>query len=99
MCLPGTSLDHVTLGSARVSEAIERFSPVLAFGASVALLGMTNDSDMPMDSEIIFETINLRKEFGALVAVDDVSLKVRRNTLHAIIGPNGAGKTTFFNLL
>jgi branched-chain amino acid transport system ATP-binding protein len=52
-----------------------------------------------MDPEIIFESIKLRKEFGALVAVDDVSIKVRRNTLHAIIGPNGAGKTTFFNLL
>jgi branched-chain amino acid transport system ATP-binding protein len=52
-----------------------------------------------MDSETIFETVDLRKEFGALVAVDDVSMKVSRNTLHAIIGPNGAGKTTFFNLL
>ena len=52
-----------------------------------------------MDNEIILETINLRKQFGALVAVEDVSLKVRKNTLHAIIGPNGAGKTTFFNLL
>jgi len=52
-----------------------------------------------MDSETIFETINLRKTFGALVAVDNVNIKVRRNTLHAIIGPNGAGKTTFFNLL
>ncbi len=52
-----------------------------------------------MNSEIILETINLRKEFGALVAVDDVSIRVRENSLHAIIGPNGAGKTTFFNLL
>lgn len=52
-----------------------------------------------MDEEIIFETIKLRKEFGALVAVEDVSIKVRKNSLHAIIGPNGAGKTTFFNLL
>jgi branched-chain amino acid transport system ATP-binding protein len=52
-----------------------------------------------MDPEIVIETVKLRKEFGALVAVDDVSMKVRRNTLHAIIGPNGAGKTTFFNLL
>jgi len=52
-----------------------------------------------MESEIIFETINLCKEFGALVAVDNVSIKVRKNSLHAIIGPNGAGKTTFFNLL
>ena len=52
-----------------------------------------------MPTEFILEAINLSKQFGALVAVDDVSLKVRRNSLHAIIGPNGAGKTTFFNLL
>ncbi len=52
-----------------------------------------------MESEIIFQTIHLRKEFGALVAVDDVNMQVRKNSLHAIIGPNGAGKTTFFNLL
>ena len=52
-----------------------------------------------MESDIIFETQDLRKEFGALVAVDNVSIKVQKNTLHAIIGPNGAGKTTFFNLL
>jgi ABC-type branched-subunit amino acid transport system ATPase component len=33
-----------------------------------------------MDAGIIIETINLRKEFGALVAVDDVSMKVHKNT-------------------
>jgi branched-chain amino acid transport system ATP-binding protein len=49
--------------------------------------------------EIILESETLRKEFGALVAVDDVSIKIHRNTIHSIIGPNGAGKTTFFNLL
>jgi branched-chain amino acid transport system ATP-binding protein len=49
--------------------------------------------------EIILETIDLRKEFDALVAVDDVSIKIKQHSLHAIIGPNGAGKTTFFNLL
>ena len=52
-----------------------------------------------MATDIILETVKLRKEFGALVAVDDVSIRVRENSLHAIIGPNGAGKTTFFNLL
>lgn len=52
-----------------------------------------------MEPEIIFETFNLRKQFGALVAVDDVSIQIRKNTMHAIIGPNGAGKTTLFNLL
>ena len=52
-----------------------------------------------MEENIIFETRYLRKEFGALVAVDDVSIKVQPNIIHSIIGPNGAGKTTFFNLL
>lgn len=52
-----------------------------------------------MADSIILETQNLRREFGALVAVADVSLKVEAGSLHSIIGPNGAGKTTFFNLL
>ena len=50
-------------------------------------------------SEIILEAHNLRKEFGGLVAVDDVTVQVTRGSTHSIIGPNGAGKTTFFNLL
>lgn len=52
-----------------------------------------------MEGEIILETRDLRREFGALVAVDDVSIEVRARSLHSIIGPNGAGKTTLFNLL
>lgn len=47
----------------------------------------------------ILETQNLRKEFGGLVAVADISLQVETGTTHSIIGPNGAGKTTYFNLL
>jgi len=49
--------------------------------------------------EVILEAQHLRKEFGSLVAVEDVSVQVRACTLHSIIGPNGAGKTTLFNLL
>lgn len=52
-----------------------------------------------MEPRIILETRNLRKEFDGLVAVADVSLRVREGELHAIIGPNGAGKTTLFNLI
>ncbi len=52
-----------------------------------------------MTQDIILETRNLRKEFGGLVAVDDVSLQIERGSTHSIIGPNGAGKTTYFNLL
>jgi branched-chain amino acid transport system ATP-binding protein len=48
---------------------------------------------------MILETRHVRREFGALVAVADVSIQVQAGSLHSIIGPNGAGKTTFFNLL
>ena len=47
----------------------------------------------------ILETKKLTKSFGALTAVNDVSLAVEAGSLHSIIGPNGAGKTTLFNLL
>ena len=47
----------------------------------------------------ILETQELSKAFGALTAVNGVSLAVEAGTLHSIIGPNGAGKTTLFNLL
>jgi branched-chain amino acid transport system ATP-binding protein len=52
-----------------------------------------------MAQDIILETRGLTKEFKGFVAVQNVSLKVRRGSIHALIGPNGAGKTTCFNLL
>jgi branched-chain amino acid transport system ATP-binding protein len=54
---------------------------------------------MSADAEIILETRGLTKEFKGFVAVNEVNLKVRRGSIHALIGPNGAGKTTCFNLL
>jgi branched-chain amino acid transport system ATP-binding protein len=41
----------------------------------------------------------VRKEFGGLVATDDVDFTIPRGSIVALIGPNGAGKTTFFNQL
>jgi branched-chain amino acid transport system ATP-binding protein len=52
-----------------------------------------------MAEDYILETEGLTKEFRGFLAVNGVSLRVRRNSIHALIGPNGAGKTTCFNLL
>ena len=52
-----------------------------------------------MTGDEILKVRSLRKSFGGLAAVDDVSLQVRTGELHAVIGPNGAGKTTLINLL
>jgi branched-chain amino acid transport system ATP-binding protein len=52
-----------------------------------------------MNGEWILETRDLVKQFNEFVAVNGVSLRVRRGSIHALIGPNGAGKTTVFNLL
>jgi branched-chain amino acid transport system ATP-binding protein len=42
---------------------------------------------------------NVRKEFGGLVATNDVDFTIPRGSVVSLIGPNGAGKTTFFNML
>lgn len=47
----------------------------------------------------ILETYNLTKQFGGLVAVNQVSIQVPEGSIISIIGPNGAGKTTFFNCI
>lgn len=48
---------------------------------------------------VVLQTDALTKQFGELVAVDQISLTVERGEFRSVIGPNGAGKTTLFNCI
>lgn len=50
-------------------------------------------------SEVLLTATGLTKRFGGLAAVNNVSLELWRDRIHAVIGPNGAGKSTLTNLL
>jgi branched-chain amino acid transport system ATP-binding protein len=47
----------------------------------------------------ILTTQGLTKQFGGLVAIENLNLEVAQSSIHSIIGPNGAGKTTLFNCI
>lgn len=52
-----------------------------------------------MADEYVLEIKNVRKEFPGVVALDDVSLFLRRGEIHALVGENGAGKSTLMKIL
>ena len=52
-----------------------------------------------MTAEHAIEIRNLARRYGRTLALDDISLAVRRRELFALLGPNGAGKTTLLHIL
>ena len=98
--------DHQALQPMYIVEMVEDPDPEHPWAIPQLIKEVTPEETAPPllefvieTREHIVETNRLRKQFGALVAVANVSVKVRPNTIHSVIGPNGAGKTTFFNLL
>jgi len=49
--------------------------------------------------QVLLSADNITKQFGGLLAVNDVTFAIPERSIVSIIGPNGAGKTTFFNML
>ncbi len=53
----------------------------------------------PTIGDVVLDVQNIRKNFGGLIAVNDISFQVRAGQIVGLIGPNGAGKSTTFNLI
>ncbi|MDM0115043.1 branched-chain amino acid ABC transporter ATP-binding protein/permease [Variovorax sp. J22R133] len=53
----------------------------------------------PAAGEVVLDVQAVRKTFGGLVAVNDISFQTRAGQIVGLIGPNGAGKSTTFNLI
>jgi branched-chain amino acid transport system permease protein len=53
----------------------------------------------PAIGDVVLDVQKIRKNFGGLVAVNDISFQVRAGQIVGLIGPNGAGKSTTFNLI
>lgn len=52
-----------------------------------------------MITPALLQAINIKKSFGGLSVMKDVSITVREGEIIGLMGPNGAGKTTFFNII
>src|SRR5260221_11008607 len=55
--------------------------------------------DRPKDAQPVLEVQRIVRNFGGLIAVNNVSFSVQRDEIFGLIGPNGAGKTTLFNII
>ena len=51
------------------------------------------------DADLLLDAQTIRKQFGGLLASNNVDFTIPRGSIVSLIGPNGAGKTTFFNML
>jgi len=68
-------------------------------GREVSGTGWTPRTVLAQSNRAMLEVRNLRKTYGSIVAVDDVSFGVGRGELVAVLGPNGAGKTTTVSII
>ena len=58
-----------------------------------------SERSKPARGELVLEVQDIRKQFGGLVAVNDIRFQIKAGHIVGLIGPNGAGKSTTFNLI
>jgi branched-chain amino acid transport system permease protein len=101
-----TGLWPILTGLFRRGSAIDRSDELgVAQPAKTSAVRAVKDAaplpkrERPAAGDAILEVRAIRKEFGGLVAVNDISFTVRAGEIMGLIGPNGAGKSTTFNLV
>src|SRR5437660_1398266 len=66
---------------------------------SPSTMKIVRESGAIPNSEYLLEVENVRKEFPGVVALDSVSFRLKRGTVHALMGENGAGKSTLMKII
>ena len=84
-----------TVASTRLAYGVER----LRLQKPAQPLPSRVQKDHVAADKAILQVQKVRKEFGGLVAVNDISFEIKPGEIMGLIGPNGAGKSTTFNLL
>lgn len=88
-------VDADEFSTTHLAYGVER----LRLDKPVAPLAPRQNSFRAAEGEAILQVQHVRKEFGGLVAVNDISFNIKPREIMGLIGPNGAGKSTTFNLL
>lgn len=78
-----------------IDRRLPRAQRAIDWGGAADLPARTK----PAAGEVVLDVQSIRKTFGGLVAVNDISFQTRAGQIVGLIGPNGAGKSTTFNLV